>query len=128
MDIFASSGFPMKNWHMSSKAKFSTVSAQTRDVSDLYMMINHLLSGQVTAFSEELQTYIEQLVSVYDAANKESFYHGLVLGMTALVLNDYYVESNRESGYGRFDIAIFPRKPNLPGVILEFKVAPTEKI
>lgn len=46
--------------------------------------------------------------------------------MTALVLNDYYVESNRESGYGRFDIAIFPRKPNLPGVIIEFKVAPTE--
>lgn len=101
--------------------------ADSGDVSDLYMMINHLLSGQVTAFSEELQTYIEQLVSVYDAANKESFYHGLVLGMTALVLNDYYVESNRESGYGRFDIAIFPRKPNLPGVILEFKVAPTEK-
>ena len=100
--------------------------AESGDVSDLYMMMNHLLSGQVTAFSEELQTYIEQLVSVYDAANKESFYHGLVLGMTALVLNDYYVESNRESGYGRFDIAIFPRRSDLPGVILEFKVAPTE--
>ena len=100
--------------------------ADSGDVSDLYMMMNHLLSGQVESFSEELQTYIEQLVSVYDAANKESFYHGLVLGMTALVLNDYYVESNRESGYGRFDIAIFPRKPNLPGVIIEFKVAPTE--
>lgn len=46
---------------------------------------------ETSAFSEELQAYVEQLISVYDAANKESFYHGLVLDMTALVLNDYVI-------------------------------------
>ena len=100
--------------------------ADDGDVSDLYVMMGHLLNGDALAFSDELQTYVEQLVSVYDTANKESFYHGLVLGMTALVLTDYYVESNRESDYGRFDIAIFPKKPENPGIVLEFKVTTNE--
>ena len=76
--------------------------------------------------SDDLQRYIAQFVSAYDAANKESFYHGLLLGLTALVLNDYTVESNRESGYGRFDLAIFPKEVDKAGVIMEFKVAADE--
>lgn len=64
-----------------------------------------------------------QLVSSHDTANKESFYHGLLLGMTALFLNDYIIESNRESGYGRFDLAIFPKVPGKSGVLMEFKAA-----
>lgn len=63
-------------------------------------------------------------MSAYDTANKESFYHGFMLGMTALFLDkDYVVESNWESGYGRFDVAIFPRDTNKTGVILEFKAS-----
>ena len=47
--------------------------------------------------------------------------------MTALFLGkDYAVESNRESGYGRFDLAIFPKEANRVGVIMEFKVAASE--
>ena len=97
------------------------------DVSRLYIMMGHLLHGQADIFSEELQQFILQLVSVYDAANKESFYHGFMLGMTALFLGkDYTVESNRESGYGRFDLAIIPRDVAKAGVIMEFKVAASE--
>lgn len=43
--------------------------------------------------------------------------------MTALFLNDYIIESNRESGYGRFDLAIFPKVPGKSGVLMEFKAA-----
>ena len=97
------------------------------DVSRLYIMMGHLLQGQADIFSEELQQFILQLVSVYDAANKESFYHGFMLGMTALFLGkDYTVESNRESGYGRFDLAIIPKDVSKAGVIMEFKVASRE--
>ncbi len=83
-----------------------------------------LLSGRVEDFEEGLQQILVDLVSSYDTANKESFYHGLLLGMTAMFMDkSYIVESNRESGYGRFDIAIFPKNPNKYGVIMEFKVA-----
>ena len=92
-------------------------------ISDLMILMENLLNGQTQAFSEGLQRYLAELVSVYDAANKESFYHGFLLGMTALLVPTYQVKSNRESGYGRFDLAIFPKKRGDTGVILEFKIA-----
>lgn len=92
----------------------------------LETMLSDLMNGRAEAFAERLTTYIQYLVSVYDAANKEGFYHGFLLGMTALLVPDYIVESNRESGYGRFDLAIFPRDTKKAGVVLEFKVAATE--
>lgn len=50
-----------------------------------------------------------------------------MLGMTALFMGkDYRVESNRESGYGRFDLAIIPKDVAKAGVIMEFKVASSE--
>lgn len=100
--------------------------SDTLAVSDLYAMLEALLGGDAEIFSDDLQRYLAQFVSAYDAANKESFYHGLLLGLTALVLNDYTVESNRESGYGRFDLAIFPKETDRAGVIMEFKVAANE--
>lgn len=96
------------------------------EMSDLYIMGEDLLAGRIDSFSKTLRLYLEQLVSVYDTANKESFYHGLLLGMMALVVTDYTIESNRESGYGRFDLALFPRDRQKAGVILEFKVADTD--
>lgn len=95
-------------------------------VSRLETMFDDLLSGNGKAFSELLGGYLRDLVSVYDTANKESFYHGFVLGMTALFVSDYIIESNRESGYGRFDLAIIPKDVSKAGVIMEFKVASRE--
>ena len=46
--------------------------------------------------------------------------------MTALFASDYIIESNRESGYGRFDLAIIPKDVEKTGVIMEFKVAASE--
>lgn len=86
-----------------------------------------LFAGEAEAFEAQLQTILLKFISTYDTAHQESFYHGFMLGMTALFLTkDYTTESNRESGYGRFDLAIFPAGPAKPGVIMEFKVAKSE--
>ncbi|WP_296903069.1 PD-(D/E)XK nuclease domain-containing protein [uncultured Megasphaera sp.] len=51
-----------------------------------------------------------------------------MLGLTALLRgSDYVVESNRESGYGRFDLDIFPKETEKAGVIMEFKAAADEE-
>lgn len=89
-------------------------------------LLNDLVEGHGTAFADKLERYLCQYASVYDTANKESFYHGFLLGMTALVLSDYVVESNRESGYGRFDMALIPKEKQRAGVIMEFKIASQE--
>ena len=65
-------------------------------------------------------------VSYHDAADGESFYHGMMLGFCVLLKDTHIVESNRESGYGRFDLALFPKDNQQYGVILEFKKAGAE--
>ena len=93
---------------------------------DLLNLLEDLLFGNAEGFSEGLNDYLLALTSYYDTANKESFYHGFVLGLTATLMPEYKIFSNRESGYGRFDIAIFPEDKNKNGVIMEFKVAENE--
>lgn len=65
-----------------------------------------------------------QTVSNFDTSS-ENFYHGLILGICAMVDNKYIVSSNRESGHGRFDIQLMPKSNSkLPGILIELK---TEK-
>jgi len=92
----------------------------------LTRLMRNLLSGKADQFQDDLQNILLQMTSVYDTANKESFYHGFLLGMTALLVPQYEVQSNRESGDGRFDLAVFPKDKSSFGAILEFKTAKTE--
>ena len=86
-----------------------------------------LFTGQSEDFAYLLQKILLRFASTYDTANRESFYHGFMLGMAALFLDrNYTVESNRESGYGRFDLAIFPKDTNKAGVLMEFKATNSE--
>ena len=64
--------------------------------------------------------YMDKAISFYDTAS-ESFYHGLVLGLMAMMDNQYKIKSNRESGKGRFDICLMPRDNKHPGMIMELK-------
>ena len=64
--------------------------------------------------------YMSKSVSFYDAG-AEAFYHGLILGLLALLDNQYKIKSNRESGYGRYDIGLIPREDRYPGIIMELK-------
>ena len=52
----------------------------------------------------------------------ERFYHGFVLGLLAELYGKYHITSNRESGFGRYDVMIEPRNKNDKAMILEFKV------
>ena len=57
----------------------------------------------------------------------ENFYHAFVLGMLVGLKDSYYVKSNRESGYGRYDIMLEPREKNWNSFIMEFKVLENEE-
>lgn len=67
-----------------------------------------------------LAEYMDKSISFYDAG-AEGFYHGLVLGLSALMDYHYKIKSNRESGDGRYDIALIPREDIYPGIIMELK-------
>lgn len=89
--------------------------------------LKNLLTGQAEAFAKDLSACLENIASYYDTMNRESFYHGFLMGMLALVTpGQYVVKSNRESGFGRFDLAIFPKRPDQTGVIMEIKIAQSE--
>ena len=67
-----------------------------------------------------LHKLLMQSASCYDTVG-EKFYHGLVLGLCAMLDKHYYVTSNRESGEGRYDIQLMPRNNKRPGVLIELK-------
>ena len=85
-----------------------------------------LKKNNIDNFEKYLQNIILKSTSYYDGKN-EDFYHGLILGMTLYLDRDYYVNSNRESGLGRYDVIIEPKNKNNRGYILEFKVVKDEK-
>ncbi len=74
----------------------------------------------------KLQNLLEQFmiesISYHDGSN-ESFYHGMMLGLCAILSNKYHVRSNQESGDGRFDIQLYPENKSNPGFIFELKKA-----
>ena len=76
-------------------------------------------------FQKYLQNILLKSTSFMDTKN-EDFYHGLVLGMMFYLDNHYYVKSNEESGFGRYDVVIEPKNKNNRGFILEFKVVKNE--
>lgn len=61
-----------------------------------------------------------------DESEPEKFYHGFVLGLLVDQAAGYVVKSNRESGFGRYDVVLEPKKATDPGVIIEFKVLDRE--
>lgn len=87
---------------------------------------NKIAESLYLSSSEKLQEgireYLEKTVSFYDGS-AESFYHGLLLGLVALMDNRYDIRSNRESGEGRYDISLIPKNIKDTGIIMELKWA-----
>ena len=87
-----------------------------------------MLQGDEESMEIALNKIMMTTMSSFDGGNNptislpENFYHGLVLGLLAENGGDYHIRSNRESGYGRYDVMMEPRNPNGPAAILEFKV------
>lgn len=73
--------------------------------------------------TQKLQALLEDFMvkSISSDGANEGFYHGMMLGLCAILGNRYKIRSNRESGLGRFDIQLMPLTKGMPGFIFEFK-------
>ncbi len=79
-----------------------------------------IFSGDAKKLQSLLEDFMLQSISSMDGAN-EGFYHGMMLGLCAILGNRYQVRSNRESGLGRFDVQLTPLVNGIPGFLFEFK-------
>ncbi|AWI05760.1 AAA family ATPase [Clostridium drakei] len=86
-------------------------------------MLNSLINGDIKTFGKILKKFVLSSVSYFDISGQESekVYHAFVLGMLIALSEDYEVKSNRESGYGRYDVMIIQKDKNKIGIIMEFK-------
>ena len=91
--------------------------------SELQSMLKYLLNGEIEYFEEMLNDFILKTLSYFDTSKKiEAVYHAFLLGMLVNLKPRYEVISNGESGYGRFDIMILPKKDkNKLAIIMELK-------
>ena len=84
------------------------------------MIAESLYANDIQKLQKAISEYMDKSISFYDAG-AEGFYHGLTLGLIALLDNQYRIKSNRESGDGRYDISLIPREKKYPGIIMELK-------
>lgn len=104
----------------------------TEDYNDF---ITALLQGNVTAMNQYMNQVTKVMFSYFDTGKKasdaepERFYHGFVLGLMVELEGRYHITSNRESGFGRYDVMMEPMEESDDAIIIEFKVrdASTEK-
>ena len=99
------------------------------DVSNYNAFLKALLSNDLEAMNEYMNRIACGIFSYFDAgrrasgkAEPERFYHGFVLGLMVQLEDRYTITSNRESGFGRYDIMLEPKKEGLDAIIIEFKV------
>lgn len=97
--------------------------------------ISALIDGDLEAMNYYINEVTLNVFSSFDVAGKdesrirpENFYHGFVLELMAGQRNNYIIKSNRESGFGRYDVMMIPKHSTneagkkLPAIVLEFKV------
>ena len=109
---------------------------KTRDDSSSEF-VGALLKGDLEAMNYYINEITANIFSCFDVAGKEesrirpeNFYHGFVLGLMVDQSENYIITSNRESGFGRYDIMLEPIDKNndkYPGIIIEFKVINSRK-
>ncbi|KYM40726.1 AAA family ATPase [Fusobacterium necrophorum] len=95
---------------------------------DLFQeMIKELKKENLLGFERKLQSILSHSMSYYDGSMQEKYYHNLVLGMLLSLTKEYHVRSNQESGYGRYDLLLEPKRKENTAYLFEFKVAKREE-
>ncbi len=91
--------------------------------------IKSLLNADMESMNEYMNQFALNTISYFDVGNRpsdqiepERFYHGFVLGLLVDLRDRYEVISNRESGFGRYDVMLKPLNQTDDAIILEFKV------
>ena len=98
------------------------------NAADYNDFVKALLLGDLDAMNEYMNDITEHVFSYFDTGKKpskktpENFYHGFVLGLLVTLRDQYDIKSNRESGFGRYDIRLEPKDKNKDAIIIEFKV------
>ena len=92
---------------------------------DLRSILKDLVNLKLEDFERKLKKLVIEMFSYFDVGENtaESFYHAFILGMLVGLKDSYYVKSNRESGYGRYDIMLEPKEKESNSFIMEFKIA-----
>lgn len=100
-----------------------------KNAGDYNNFIKALLRGNLKEMNAYMNRVLLDMSSFFDGGKKasgrtepERFYHGLVLGLLVDLTDRYEVTSNRESGFGRYDVMLRPKQPEDAGIILEFIV------
>ena len=89
--------------------------------------IRYLRAGNIEKFREVLQNEVISSLSYSDTDKDEKYYKVFLIGIFVALMNDYVRLSERESGHGRADLILEPKKKENPGYIFEFKVAGSEE-
>ncbi len=94
----------------------------------LEIMLKALVEGDVALFGKLLRKIVAAVFSYHDFGGEpEKVYHALVAGLLVWISSTHEIKSNRESGYGRYDISVSPRDPRKTGYVIEFKTIDTEE-
>lgn len=101
-----------KNWFLESSG-----------TQEYVKMLEGLIAGDVDLFQELFTKLTRETLSSFDIRGDEPerFYHALVLGILASLSKTHIIRSNRESGFGRYDVMIIPKDLSKLGIIIEFK-------
>ena len=96
---------------------------------DLKSILKDLVTLNIEEYEEKFKILVKEMFSYMDVGENtaENFYHAFVLGMLVGLKDTYYVNSNRESGIGRYDIMLEPKDKNGNSFIMEFKVFKGDK-
>ena len=91
---------------------------------DLKSILKDLVTLNIKEYEKKFEILVREMFSYMDVGENtaENFYHAFVLGMLVGLRDSYYVNSNRESGMGRYDIMLEPKDKNGNSFIMEFKV------
>lgn len=84
------------------------------------LVAESIYSNDHKKLQKAITDYMNSSMSYYDGG-AEAFYHGLSLGLVAMLDNYYRIKSNREAGAGRFDLCLIPKTDKYPAIIMEFK-------
>ena len=127
----------MKPWYhlkitnFETKCMFETLfAAWFRNATASYnKFIKAMIDNDLEIMNYYMNRVTQETFSYFDVGSVEAgleeterFYHGFVLGLMAEQAENYVLKSNRESGFGRYDVMMIPKKGNLPAIIMEFKV------
>ena len=96
--------------------------------------IRALLLGDAEAMNLYMNRVTQEMFGSFDTgrklsdqANPERFYHGFVLGLVVDLAGRYHIRSNRQSGFGRYDVMMEPKNQEDDGIIIKFKVLESRK-